>query len=127
MSESTADPSPESPVWDCGGLRRDVGGDDGVVRELVELYRQEAPQLRQAVRTALKDGHADQLRRAAHSLKGTLASLHAPEASSAAEALERLGRAGNLAAAPQAHADLEKKLERLHGELERYLTERRST
>jgi HPt (histidine-containing phosphotransfer) domain-containing protein len=125
MSDSGADSSAQSPAWDRDALRRELAGDDGVVHELVELYCRESPQLRQAVHAALEQVSADKLRRAAHSLKGTLASLRAHQASTAAEALERLGRAGNLAAAPAVLHDLAQKLEQLHIELQRYLSERR--
>jgi HPt (histidine-containing phosphotransfer) domain-containing protein len=126
MSDSSADPLSPSPACDRHSLRLAVGGDESIVRELLELYRQESPKLRNAVQNALGKGDAELLRRAAHSLKGTLGSMCAHEASAAAEVLELIARSGELTAADVAFADLQRKLDRLAREIEQYLTERNS-
>ncbi len=53
----------------------------------------------------------------AHSLKGSVSTFGASRAFEAAFALERQGRSGDLAAAPEGLAELEQALEALHPEL----------
>jgi two-component system, sensor histidine kinase and response regulator len=105
------------PAFDRQALFDVLGGDETLLRELLHLYRKEAPRLQQAVRSAVAQGNADAIRLAAHALKGTLANLAAPDAYTAAETLEALGRAEDIASAPAALAELEHQLERLHAEL----------
>ncbi len=105
------------PVFDRQALLDVLGGDETLLKELLHLYRMEAPRLQQAVRSAVALGNADAIRLGAHALKGTLASLGAPDAYAAAENLEALGRAADIASAPAALAELEHQLERLHAEL----------
>src|SRR5258708_5048303 len=107
----------ETPAFNRQELLAVLGGDETLFRELIQLYLQEAPKLHNAVRNAATHGKPDALRQAAHALKGTLANLAAPDARAAAETLERLARAGDVAGVPAACANLDRQLERLHAEL----------
>ena len=66
-----------------------------------------------AVKTAVTARDAERLHRAAHSLKGAVATLAGQQAFDAALHLERLGRAGDLAEVDKAYAALEAQVERL--------------
>ncbi len=60
-----------------------------------------APRLLDALRSALTQGDAPAFRRSAHSLKANAATVGADALAQTFQALEELGNAGNLAAAPE--------------------------
>jgi two-component system sensor histidine kinase/response regulator len=78
-----------------------------VFRDLLGLFRSDAPPLLAAMRSAAAAGNAGQLRQAAHSLKGAAANLGARQMASFAAELEAIGRSGSVegAAGPLAAAD----------------------
>jgi CheY-like chemotaxis protein len=84
-------------VFDRQSARERLGGDGRLLAELIALHRAESPALQRAVRKAAAAGDHDALRRAAHALKGSLATLGAPRAHAAAAALEQAARAGTVA------------------------------
>jgi HPt (histidine-containing phosphotransfer) domain-containing protein len=104
---------PARDVLDEEALLERLGGDPGVLREVVSLFASECSRLVGEIRRALERGDAPDLARAAHSLKGTLATLSATQAQNAALRLEILGRGGELADAAGAFAELEETVERL--------------
>jgi two-component system, sensor histidine kinase and response regulator len=108
---------PESAAFDREALLEVLGGDELVLVELIQLYLQEAPRLHAAIRRAAVAAQPQELRLAAHALKGTLANFAAPAAHAAAEALEVLARSGDFTRVPAALARLDAELERLHVEL----------
>jgi HPt (histidine-containing phosphotransfer) domain-containing protein/PAS domain-containing protein len=116
---AAAEGAPVSPsaltgaALDRAALLERLGGDAELVREVAELYLHESPRLLGAARAALAGGDAPALARAAHSLKGTLTTLAAPRASTAALRLEQLGARGDLAGAAAALPELERCLEEL--------------
>jgi two-component system sensor histidine kinase/response regulator len=95
-----------------------VDGDEALLVDLAKLFCEESPKMLAAVQAAVSAKDADRLQRAAHSLKGAVATLAAQKAFDAALRLERLGRAGDLADADKAYAALEAQIERLRSVLE---------
>jgi histidine phosphotransfer protein HptB len=91
-------------------LKNDAGAD--FVCELIETYGSETPQLIVKLRRALAVNDADAFRQAAHSIKSTSNTFGALSLGEMARELEMLGRAGNLAGAPD-------KVERLAAEYDR--------
>jgi GAF domain-containing protein/DNA-binding response OmpR family regulator len=71
----------------------------GIMEELTALYLAEAPQLVEAVRAAIRHGDADQLRQAAHALKGNSGYLGARQVAAVSFELEKLGRGGTVVGA----------------------------
>jgi CheY-like chemotaxis protein/HPt (histidine-containing phosphotransfer) domain-containing protein len=72
------------------------GGVPDVFRDLLQLFRADAPQLLTAMRAAVAEGNAEQLKQAAHSLKGAAANLGARQMSGIAAELEAIGRRGTV-------------------------------
>jgi HPt (histidine-containing phosphotransfer) domain-containing protein len=95
-----------------------IGGDAALLAEVAGLFLQEYPVLLAQIHSAHTSGNAQQMERAAHSLKGSVATFGAARAAHAAFAVERLGRAGELAAADDAITQLEAELARVRPELE---------
>jgi PAS domain S-box-containing protein len=104
-------------VLDGAALLARVGGNGRVLKQVVDLSLGEFPRLLEAARSGLAQGDGRALERAAHSLRGTVASLAAPSASATALRLEGLAREGDLGGAAAAFEDLEEKMEQLRAAL----------
>jgi HPt (histidine-containing phosphotransfer) domain-containing protein len=89
------------------------GGDWELARQLVALFVEQWPAMRQDLRDTVAEGNADGVRRAAHSFKGAVANFTDGPAVEAARALEQAGRATALAAAPVILVRLEREVEHL--------------
>ena len=70
-----------------------------IVTQLIQFFFEESPPLLKQIKTAMENGNAAQLRHAAHTLKGSSASLGAQELSAQSAALEKLARKGAMAEA----------------------------
>ena len=73
-----------------------VGGDLGFVGQLVDEYRADGVSRVADMRTALAAGAGEDLRRAAHTLKGSSASLGANSLAAACREVEVAAREGRL-------------------------------
>lgn len=98
---------------DWNALRENCAGDEGLIAEVLELFRNEAGGMLADVGTAVKSGDPVSIKRTAHRLKGALVSLAAKPATEAAKALELAGTNSNIAAAPALFAQLEAELTRV--------------
>jgi HPt (histidine-containing phosphotransfer) domain-containing protein len=101
-------------VFDADHAIARLGGDRKLLRELITIFRADAPSLIVAVRKAAAKGDAEALRRAAHTLKGALGTLDAMRAHRAAARLEDAARNGDLEAARLLLGELETELSDLH-------------
>jgi histidine phosphotransfer protein HptB len=80
---------------------------------IAELLIEHGPNDLAATGAALAAGDADALARSAHRLKGAIAQFCAPAAYEAARQLEVLAKAGDLAAAAEGYATLDREWNRL--------------
>jgi CheY-like chemotaxis protein/HPt (histidine-containing phosphotransfer) domain-containing protein len=105
-------PRTEDPFDETEVLKR-VRGDRKILRELVGLFLEEAPQLTSGIRKAmgLRDGPA--LALAAHTLKGSAGVFAGHAAAEAAAQLERIGRGGEWDRAEEPWAVLQREIGRL--------------
>lgn len=95
-----------------------VGGDRGLLREVVELFLDDYPGVLEKIRTAVSTHDANALEHYAHSLKGSVSTFGAKGAFDAALALERKGRSGDLSGIEEGLGKLESALGTLRPELE---------
>jgi len=107
--------------FDPAEAMRQVGDDPAVLREIMELFIQEAAKLEGELRQGLERRDAKFLERAAHSIKGSCSVFGATATREAAHRLEQLGRAGSLEGAAEALAQLSKETARLTLDLKRFL------
>jgi CheY-like chemotaxis protein len=91
---------------DRGALLARFGGREEWLRQIVATFEGESARLLAEMRTALAADDAARLRRAAHTLKGTLGIFGDVTATRRAQELALQGQAGDLAHAAQAHAAL---------------------
>jgi HPt (histidine-containing phosphotransfer) domain-containing protein len=94
-----------------------VGGDKELLSELAGLFLEEYPQLLDSVRVGFRSASPPAINGAAHQLKGLLAQFGAERARAQAQIVEQSAKAGDLASAAEAFADLEFLMGKLHPEL----------
>ncbi len=97
--------------WDAA--LESVGGDEAMLRELAEMFFVECPKLMQQIREHIAGADGPELRRAAHTLKGSAHVFGAEGAAEAAHRLEEIGREEAFADAEEALALLEEEVTRL--------------
>jgi HPt (histidine-containing phosphotransfer) domain-containing protein len=95
---------------------RELGGDD-FLAELIDAFLADAPGLLEALRSGLEQGDADEVRRAAHTLKSNGATFGAEDFAELCRELEVLARDGRLAGA----GELADRIERRYARLEQNL------
>ncbi len=100
-------------VFDEVAALRRTGGDRRLLKELVALYRADAPTTMRQIAKALAARNAEALRDAAHALKGSVATVGGASARQAAATLEDLGKTGNLNGTDAALAVLRTELSKL--------------
>jgi len=71
-------------------------GDREFLAEILNLFLETCPKLLTAVEDAMSRNDAQAVRRAAHTLKGSVANFGAPKVVACAQELEMLGLEGNL-------------------------------
>jgi CheY-like chemotaxis protein len=115
--EPIADPGlgpSNSAVWNREEAIERLGGDADLFQELCQIFLDESPKLLRELQSALKNGNAEDAMRAAHSIKGEVGYLSAPDAMSAARQLEEMARSKNLFGSDKILAVLERELEALY-------------
>ena len=111
---SNGDDQPSEQVFNLDAAYGNVGGDQGLMQELIEVFVAEYPPALERIRTAITSQDAKGLNKAAHYLKGTIGVFATTSAFTAAERLEHLGDSGSLIGANETLAELEEALAKLH-------------
>lgn len=104
-------------LLDREALLARVEGDIALLRELIELFRDDCPRLREAICGGLRRGDADAVRQAAHTLKGAAGNFTTGRPFRLARALEQAGAAGDLDGAARLWTELTILLDALDAEL----------
>jgi HPt (histidine-containing phosphotransfer) domain-containing protein len=81
-------------LWNRSAALENVGGDKGLLSEVIRAFLAESPKLAAQIEQALLLGDPRQLELSAHSLRGGLGYLGATEISEALRKLENAGRDG---------------------------------
>jgi PAS domain S-box-containing protein len=84
---------------------RAVGGDQELLKEVLDAFLQEAPRLLASAGQAIDASDAKLLERSAHTLGGTLKMLRASAGAASAQELQKLARSGD---APRQRAELDR-------------------
>lgn len=103
-------------------LKTELGGDPALVKDLVQTFLDESPQLIARMRDASSRGDAPLLMRAAHTLKSTSATFGALRLSDLSKDLETLGRTGRTDGASGRIEALGRAYAEVEAELRRWLT-----
>lgn len=107
----------ESPALDpavLSELREFQGeGEPDIVQELAEAFQFETPPLLETLQQAVAEERPEQLRRAAHNLKGSSQNLGARKMATLSSDLETLGKQGTVEGAAALVARLEQEYQRV--------------
>jgi HPt (histidine-containing phosphotransfer) domain-containing protein len=76
-------------VMDLEAMRTRLGGDEELTREIMQFFLDDYPDLLVHIAGAVRDGDADAVRVAAHTLKGAAAQLSATTVAACASTLEQ--------------------------------------
>lgn len=90
-----------------------VGGDEQLLREVIQAYLEEAPRTLAALASALAQQDAPAFRRAAHTIKGSMRYFGVPRGFDLAFSLEKMALEGNLREAADGLASLQALMEQL--------------
>ena len=107
-----------SDVMDLEVALARVDGDEALLVDLAKIFCDESRKLLSAVENALLAKKTEELKRAAHSLKGSVATFAAAEPTEAVSKLEEFARVGDLDSAKEVYPFLEASVERLKRALE---------
>jgi two-component system sensor histidine kinase/response regulator len=114
-ADATSEP-PAAVTFDETAALTHTGGDRRLLKEVIALYRADAPVFVRKIAHALKQRNAEALRVAAHTLKGSVATVGGATGRLAAAKLEEMGRLGNFEATGPALAALRSELTKLEAE-----------
>ena len=96
--------------WDMAKTLEQLGGDETLLQEVVDIFLEEAPKHLAALRLAVAHGIAETVETTAHSLKGELGYMGLPEISQRASEIEEGGRSKDVSRVagllPQFEADI---------------------
>jgi HPt (histidine-containing phosphotransfer) domain-containing protein len=117
-SKLSTDPVHQAPakpeqILDLQETLDRVAGDRDLLSEIATIFLADAGEMVDVARKAVEARDAAALHRAAHRLKGSVATFAAAPAADAAIALELLGRDGQVDTAPEAFKRLELEIRRL--------------
>lgn len=95
-----------------------VDNDLELLGELIELYREDAPELLEQVRKAIEEHHGPNLKHYAHTLKGAVGNFCAQRAYELAYKLEKAGAGNDFSTAAQDYQALVEELQRVEQALD---------
>jgi HPt (histidine-containing phosphotransfer) domain-containing protein len=114
--------NPTLPVLDPEAIEnlRAINPDDGgeFLRELIDIFLADTPKHLADLEAAIAVGQAENLTRAAHSIKGSSGNFGATGLATLARDMESLGKAADFSGAGQAMPALRAEFLRLHPALE---------
>jgi two-component system sensor histidine kinase/response regulator len=99
-------PTPER--WNKLEALDRLGGDEGLLQELIQIFLAESPKLMSKLHKAISDSDAEAVMQCAHSIKGELSCLGGDGAAKAAQELETMGRNKKLAGSADALVTFER-------------------
>jgi HPt (histidine-containing phosphotransfer) domain-containing protein len=109
-----------SPILQVDAALQRLGGDVELLDQIILIYLEDAPTLLHTARQSLANGDAGELRRAAHSLKGMMATLGAPAGVNAALRLEQCAALSDLTSASDLIFDCGERVAELSRVLDAY-------
>jgi CheY-like chemotaxis protein/HPt (histidine-containing phosphotransfer) domain-containing protein len=107
-------------IIDYRGALVRLGGDEALFRDVVRLFDQDTPGLLQRIRTCIDEDDAEELQRAAHSLRGLVANFGAKGVAERARCLEQMAKSLRLEGAMNVADELEWKVAQLNQALSRF-------
>jgi HPt (histidine-containing phosphotransfer) domain-containing protein len=110
-----------SAAMDVNEALQRLGDDQELLREIMQIYLEDAPALVERIHASAGSSDATALRRAAHSLRGLASTLSAYEVVSAISRLEHLGEPRNVSDESSAIRDVDARVAELNDAVEHFL------
>lgn len=107
----------EAKVCDLRAALQRMGGKVQLLKHVIELYQQDAPQVVQRLQAAIAAGNPFAVQLAAHSLKGLVVTFGGDASAQAALHVEQAASEGDLKQASEGVRELERQLTRLNDAL----------
>jgi HPt (histidine-containing phosphotransfer) domain-containing protein len=82
--------------WNMAKTLEQLGGDETLLQEVLDIFLEEAPKHLAALRLAVAQGITETVETTAHTLRGELGYMGLPEISQKASELEEMGRSNDL-------------------------------
>jgi two-component system, sensor histidine kinase and response regulator len=108
-------------IFDIEQALESVDGDLDLFREVVAVFSESYPKTMEEIRNAIIKGDANELNRAAHCLKGSVANFGARQVMETAFTLEIMGKNNNLSQGKEIFTLLAKEMEHLEQSLEDFI------
>ncbi|MBI3862018.1 MAG: response regulator, partial [Planctomycetia bacterium] len=115
-----SEPAGRSDLVDWQAALETVQGDRGLLKAVIDAVLAECPTLIVQLERDVAAGDAPGVRRAAHTIKGSLRTFESAQAAEFAEQIESAGRSGNLSGVPALVPGLKKVLDAVLQELSRF-------
>ena len=106
VEQGSAGASTKPVALNRNELMERLGGDTELLAEVIDLFLSDCPKRLADIKAAVDAGDAEQLRTAAHALKGAAGTIAAASVFEASQMLERLGAERKIDAAPAAFRHL---------------------
>jgi signal transduction histidine kinase/CheY-like chemotaxis protein len=110
-------------TWSAPAVVERLGGDQALARQLVSLFLSEYPKLLQTLRRAVASGAADDVRRAAHAVKGCIGNFVEGGPQATAYDIETLATGGRLTGVPPVVDRLEGEVAELVRHMQEFMQE----
>jgi len=117
VDEPSGEPCNKLPYDKSETLER-VGGDEEILLEMMQTFFDDGPDMLADVAQAIGQGNPARVAETAHTLKDAVGIVDARKMFDAAQALESIGRSGDLSQAAEAYEVLKGHIDQLIGELE---------
>ena len=102
-----------SEGFDAQALLGRVHGDLNLLRELIDLFAAEVPEMLARIEKAIQDGSPSEMEKASHKIKGSMLQFSAQKAARIARQLEESGQTGSMAGAGMLLEQLRKEIDAL--------------
>lgn len=117
----TSDRIRKENIFDSEQALESVDGDFDLLLEVIAVFSESYPKTMEEIRKAIINGDANELNRAAHSLKSSVAGFGAKDVMETAFQLEVMGKNNNLSQGKEIFTLLAKEMEHLEQSLEDFI------
>ncbi|MFZ2807470.1 MAG: Hpt domain-containing protein [Desulfosalsimonadaceae bacterium] len=107
MMNATDTPVPSLPVFDYDDFMERMDGDMDLLKEVIEIFLEDAPNLVAALRLAVSNRNGEAMERAAHTLKGAAANISAKRLQQLSHIMQETIKKGDVAHMERLFTDME--------------------
>lgn len=117
----------EVPVFDEAMFHRNTGGSKEIADQILDMFQSESVRQWETLENAVRKRHADEIQKAAHTLKGSFSIFGADPCLRASRALETSGRQNSLEFVDEQLRELKNELQRLRDALASFVENQSNT